>query len=51
MRIDYKKYNYCAGCDLKVPKTGDWGACPQCGLQMRRTPRNEIMLEEDVIRY
>lgn len=51
MRIDYRKYNYCAGCNIKAPKTEGWGHCPQCGLQMRRTPRNYIMLEEEVRRY
>ena len=49
MRVNYRIHNYCADCDIRSPKT--MLRCPNCGQGMRYTPRNEIMLEEDVKRY
>jgi predicted RNA-binding Zn-ribbon protein involved in translation (DUF1610 family) len=49
MRMDYSKYNWCATCNIKMPKSVIM--CPDCGYHMRRTPRNYILVTEDKKRY
>ena len=43
---DYDKENFCAGCEIALPKTKNQ-RCPKCGMKMRIGP----VIKKKVFRY